>query len=392
MWDRAFRWVPPAIRPSVEADLAAAVLFGVCAGLTLPFIPVMGRRLGASPLEVSLLVAAPSIGLLGSLGWANAIHRAPSVQMIVRTHVVGRGLLLLLPLVRTPEPYVAVILLYHTVVSVGSLAYAQVLREAYPQEVRARIVGFVRAWMALVWTVTAFVGGRVMQQVPFQWVFAIAGLFGIASPLMLKRMRVSDTGQEPSTLADTWRLLRADRSFLRFLAGFFAFGFGVWLMAPAVPLLLVDVLHATNFQVGLLGAITSATAIVAYYYWGQVMDRRPPTHAVVPVFLVGTLTPLIYMIATTPWMALSAGVTDGLTSAGIDLGWLHGVFQYAPIGQVRHYVAIYNTLVGVRGVVAPILSGLLLPIVGTKAILAASAVCTLTGAALMRRAQRPLGR
>jgi len=158
-------------------------------------------------------------------------------------------------------------------------------------------------------------------------------------------------------------------------------------MAPAIPILLVDVLHASNFQVGLLGATTSATAIVAYYYWGRVMDRRPATHAVVPVFVIGTMTPLIYLVATTPWMALAAGVTDGLTSAGIDMGWLHGVLQYAPIGQIRHYVAIYNTLVGVRGVIAPLLSGLLLPVVGFKVILAVSALCTLTGAALMRRAQ-----
>jgi hypothetical protein len=387
VWDRVLRWVPPAIRPSVKADLTAAILFGVFAGLTVPFVPVMGRRLGASPLEVSLLVAAPSIGLLGSLWWANAIHRTPSLHMIIRTQVAGRGLLLLLPLVHAPEPYVGLILLQYTVTSIGSLAYAQVIREAYPQEVRARIVAFVRAWMALVWAVTAFVGGRVLQEVPFQWVFAAAALFGIISPFMLKQMRVSDTGQAPSTLTDTWHLLRTDRPFLRFLAGFFVFGFGVWLMAPVIPILLVDVLHASNFQVGLLGATTSATAIVAYYYWGRLMDRRPATHAVVPVFVVGTMTPLIYLVATTPWMALAAGVTDGLTSAGIDLGWLQGVFQYAPIGQIRHYVAIYNTLVGVRGVIAPILSGLLLPVVGSKVILTVSALCTLTGAALMRRAQ-----
>jgi hypothetical protein len=127
VWDPVLRWVPPAIRPSVKADLTAAILFGVFAGLTIPFVPVMGRRLGASPLEVSLLVAAPSIGLLGSLWWAKAIHRTPSLQMIMRTQVAGRGLLLLLPLVHAPEPYVGLILLHHAVSSIGSLAYAQVI-------------------------------------------------------------------------------------------------------------------------------------------------------------------------------------------------------------------------------------------------------------------------
>jgi hypothetical protein len=390
VWDRILQWVPQAARPSVKADLTSAVLFGVFAGLTIPFIPVMGRRLGASPLEVSLLVAAPSIGLLGSIWWANAIHRASPLKMIIRPQVAGRGLLLLMPLVHGPRAYVMLILLMYAVTSIGSLAYAQVVREAYPQEVRARIVGFVRAWMALVWAVTSLIAGHIMERAPFQWVFAAAAVVGVIAPFMLRRMQVSGTGQERGTFRETWRLLDENRPFSRFLSGFFVFGFGVWLMSPAIPILLVDELHATNFQVGLLGGATSATAIAAYYYWGRAMDRRPATHAVIPVFLIGTLTPLIYVIATSPWMALGAGVTDGLTSAGIELGWLQGVLQYAPIGQVRHYVAIYNTLVGVRGVTAPLLSGLLIPVIGSKAVLVGSALCTLAGAALMRRAQRPV--
>src|SRR3989304_9825160 len=85
VWDRVLRWVPPAIRPSVKADLTAAILFGVFAGLTVPFVPVMGRRLGASPLEVSLLVAGPPIGLLTPLSGGKALHRTPCLHMIIPT-------------------------------------------------------------------------------------------------------------------------------------------------------------------------------------------------------------------------------------------------------------------------------------------------------------------
>lgn len=185
--------------------------------------------------------------------------------------------------------------------------------------------------------------------------------------------------------AGIWQTLRDDRAYRGFLAGFFAFGFGAWLMAPAIPILLVDVLRATNFQVGLLGAVTSGTAVLAYYQWGKLIDRRTAPGALIIAFLTGTLTPLIYLIAVSPWIVLPAGVTDGFTSAGVDLGWLTAVLQYAPAGLASHYVAIYNTLVGIRGSTAPFLTGLLIPRIGVRAVFGIAAAFTLGGVWMMRR-------
>jgi len=85
-------------------------------------------------------------------------------------------------------------------------------------------------------------------------------------------------------------------------------------------------------------------------------------------------------------MVLASGVTDGFTSAGIDLGWLTALLQFAPTGYVAHYVAIFNTLVGVRGSTAPFLAGVLIPRIGVRAVFGIAIGCTLAGAWLMRRA------
>ncbi len=387
------RWLtaqPGTIRANARTDFISATLFGAFGGLTIPFIPVMGRRLGASPLEVSLLVAASALAMLLSLLWVRLLRGADPVRLVVWTQSVGRGLFLLMPFVRIPGLYLALVLLYHGVASAAPLGYAQVMGAVYPQELRARIMAMVRIGMAAAWIAAALLGGRIMQAVPFQLVFAVAAAFGVAGAQVFRRMRLPPRREplERPAAGVGWRALRQDRRFRRFLGAFFVFGFGAWLMGPAVPLLLVDVLHATNFQVGMLGAVTSAAWLVAYYQWGRVIDRRSAPGALTLVFLLGTLTPLVYLLATSPWVVLLAGASDGFVSAGVDLGWLTALLNYAPTGGVAHYVAIFNTLVGVRGSTAPLLAGVLIPRLGVRAIFALAAVCTLCGALLMRRVAR----
>ncbi len=385
--DRWFRpWIPPAVRRNAAIDFLAAVLFGAFGGLTTPFIPVMGRRLGASALEVSLLVAAPAVVLLLSLWWVRLLPGANPVRLVVWPQAAGRAMFFFMPLIHVPRTYVAFIVAYHAVASVGMLGYAQVMRSVYPDEVRARIMALVRVGMALAWIAGSLAGGQLMERVAFQWVFAAAGAFGVASALVFRGVRMGVPEPPPSRpgLARTLSVLREHPAFRRFLLAFFVFGFGAWLMGPAVPILLVDVLHASSFQVGLLGAITSAMWLLAYYYWGRMIDRRTASGALGTIFLIGALSPVIYAAATNAWLVQFAGITEGLTSAGIDLGWLTAILQYAPAGEVRLYLAIYNTLVGVRAATAPFLAGLVIPLIGVKWMFAAAALLMLAGARLLR--------
>ena len=156
-------------------------------------------------------------------------------------------------------------------------------------------------------------------------------------------------------------------------------------MGPAVPILLVDVLRASSFQVGLLGAITSGMWLLAYYYWGRMIDRKTAVGALGTIFLIGAISPVIYGLASNAWVVQLAGITEGLVSAGIDLGWLTAVLQYAPAAELRHYLAIFNTLVGLRAATAPFLAGLLIPLIGVRWIFAAACVLILAGAWLLRR-------
>jgi MFS family permease len=389
------RWLriplPPRTRAVVRIDMAAALLYGAFAGLTQPFIPVMGVRLGATPLQVSLLVAAPAVVFLLSLWVVNAVRPVHPVRLVMWPALAGRALFLLMPLVRSPQAFVVLVVLYHAVNSLNPLGYAQVMRAVYPDDARGRIMALVKVAMAVAWVTGSVVGGSAMQRLPFQWVFAAAGVLGMASAVVFGRIRPPRPMEHPEHIPPgaAVRVLRDDPGYRRFLLAFFVYGFGGWLTGPAVPLLLVRELRASNLQVGLLGAVMSATWVLSFYAWGRMIDRRTATGALKVVFTVGTVTPLIYLTAFSPWVVLLAGVTDGLASAGIDLGWLAAVLHYAPPGRVLLYTTLFNTLVGVRAAVAPVLAAALIPRLGTRPIFALAAAFYVLGMVLMRRLPPP---
>jgi MFS family permease len=391
------RWlrvpIPPKTRASMQIDFLAAVLYGAFGGLTLPFIPVMGRRLGATPLQVSLLVAAPAIVLLMSFWIVNAVRPVHPVRLVIWPSLVGRAMFLFMPFIKKPVPYVLLVVLYHAVSSINTLGYAQVMRALYPDNVRGRIMALVKVGMATAWVLASLVGGQLTQVIPFQWVFAGAGVLGMASGMVFSQIRHPERMEVPEHIdpAVAWKLVRQDAAYRRFLLAFFIYGFGGWLISPAIPLLLVDELHATNFQVGLLGAVMSAMWMISFYSWGAMIDRRSATNTLKVVFSIGMLTPVIYLLAPSAWVAQLAGVTDGLTSAGIDLGWLAAALHYAPEGQVLHYVTLFNTSVGIRGATAPFIAGTLIPLIGVRWIFALGALLQFTGMLFMRRVPAPRG-
>jgi len=53
--------LPLSVRHTFHYDLKAAMLFGVFGGAFLPFIAIVGRKIGATEFQIALLMAAPYI-------------------------------------------------------------------------------------------------------------------------------------------------------------------------------------------------------------------------------------------------------------------------------------------------------------------------------------------
>jgi MFS family permease len=103
---------------------------------------------------------------------------------------------------------------------------------------------------------------------------------------------------------------------------------------------------------------------------------------------VGAATPLIYYVAWSPWVLVASSITDSLLAVGLELVWMLAVIDVAGPQRTAHYVAIGATLAGVRGVVGPLVGGLLIYSVGVHAVYLAAAILTFSGAWLVGRELR----
>ena len=299
----SWRDLSPPVRRAVRIDISVMLLFTVFTGLTAPFTGLILRReLGASAFQLSVLGSANAACLLLSLALARVIESRRPLPWVVWPTFFARALFLLVPFIDAPWPFVGLLVtgtLLGTLVTPAQIALVQ---QVYPEPERGRALGSVRIAGAVAAIGLAAVAGQILGWLSWRWVFPAAALIGMAGSLRQRTMpvpgaRTDDVGDRP-TLTDAWRAMRDDRGYRRLLLSAFVFGSGVWLMQPAAPIMLADVVRASTAQVGLLSAVGAVAAIVGNLVWGRLVDSRRSVRALRAVYIVGMLAPVTYAFCT----------------------------------------------------------------------------------------------
>ena len=388
------RWVPP-LRPRTRRaflwDLTGALLFGIFNGMVIPFLGVTARRMGASPLLVSLVVAGPAVGLLLAAYWSVVVAGRNPIPYLVWPGVLARSLFLLTPTIAHPGAFTILVLAYHAVNGITTPAYAATVQLLFPQEFRGTLLGLVRTGLSCASILGSLLAGPLLERFGPRLVLPVAALFGVAGALAHSRIRPPRLPAPPPrpSLREVWHAAWADRHFRWVLVATFAFGFGGWTMAPAIPLLLVDVLQARPTQVGILAAASNAASVVGFFLGGRVIDRSSGLSTLRRALMVSPLTPLLYALIPSAWAALGPAAADGFLIAVVELAWMTTAMELAPPHLVVHYAGAYTSLIGVRGILAPLLAGALLESLGPRPVLLLSALWMATAGATARLRLRP---
>jgi predicted MFS family arabinose efflux permease len=386
LWGREFS---PSVRRAVRIDISVTLLFTVFAGLTAPFTGLILRReLGASPFQLSVLGSASAACLLLSLALARMVDSRRPLPWVVWPTFLARGLFLLAPFIQTPWPFVGVLVTATLLGTLVTPAQTALVQQVYPESERGRALGSVRMVGAVVAIGLALVAGQILGWLSWRWVFPAAAVVGMAASLRARRLPVPETaddtiGDRPR-LVDAWRAIRDDHGYRRLLVSAFVFGSGVWLMQPATPMLLADVVGATTAQVGFLAGVGAVAAIGGNFVWGRLVDKRRSVRALRVVYLVGMLAPATYSVcADVPSLIVGAAVAESLMATGLDLVWMLAVIEFAGPGRTAQYAAIASTLAGIRGVMAPLLGAMLIETLGLQALYFVSAALMGGGAILI---------
>lgn len=354
------KFVPAAALDAYMKDSTAAMLGAVMTGLTVPFIPVVARLvLHASPIQISIITMAPVTGYILSILAAHAIEGRRKKPVVVWSNILASSLLLLMIFARTSAIYVTIIAAFWLLMNICGPAYSAVMNEIYPNECRAKVIGYVRTGQVIVGlAVTALAGPILNNHSLFRVVFAIAGVFGMAAGIQFAFIKSDDSSGDRSVplwqfMRNAVSVLKDNRGYRWFCLGIFISGGANLFALPIFVLYQVDKLHVDMVWSGWYTIITQLAAVFAYAYWGHFIDRKSPTLAVAILSVLYAMIPLGYCLATHAWMLIPVFVLSGITNAGYELGYLSGVLSYAPTERVTSYQAVFLSLMGLRGVTCP---------------------------------------
>lgn len=377
------RQVPGRARQAFRVDLTSMFLAGLYTGAVFPFVNVIVRDdLHGTPAVLALITAAPFLGNLMALFWAQAMEGRSKVPFVKWSHLSARFCVMLSFFAVTPWSFALIISTGQIIGTIATPAYAAIIKEVYPDSQRGRILGLTRGAILVAQVGATLLAGWVMTSsgldMAYRYVFPVAAMIGLLAAVVFSRIipedqQEAEEEEEPPAppapvgrklketahfIWSTLGILREDQAYRWFALSVFTYGFGNLLTVPIIPLIQVDELHIRKEQLAVLFNLMQVVAILSYFYWGRYVDRRSPQRAVVLNILINILVPVVYILtALVPnanaWSLIPAYVASGIVLAGIDLSYFNAILTFSGPDNVSRYQALQSFLLGIRGSIAP---------------------------------------
>lgn len=353
------------------------MLFGIFGGALLPFIAIVGRKIGATEFQIALLISAPYIANVFSMFWTEDIFGTGRVWYVVWPNVIGRAVLFAMLYVSSPFYYTIIIFLYMLITAVAFPSYASVMKTNYPDRERGRLMGYIRIGTACLWIPSSIIAGWILEKGTenYHYLFPIAALFGILSAIEFGNIKVRREGKKKEGLAAFSHIMAPFRNipFRTFLIIYSIFEFGLLLSLPLYPLIQVDRAHIPNLVAGIFGTIFSGMWLIGFFFWGRFIDRHPLSSLLALLCLVSSTIPLIYLLTYKLWLLSLAQGVLGFISAAIELVGYVVITRMASPKETPRYMALHILLGGVRGATAPFLSPVIMNRFGAETAFGLSA-------------------
>ncbi len=356
-----FSRLPLTDRITFSRELWSGFFYGIFAGLAIPLIPIVARRIGMSPEAITFMVTTQYVGALLGVFAGRFADRGRKMPWAVWPNVAARGLIGLLAFTSTPLPYLVVVSAFYFLCNLSGPAYSHIMRTNYSDAHRGRLMGNVRILIVAVSAVLSSAAGIVLaaDEVIVRWLFPVAAFFGVLASLTfgtIKARRGPPLIVEPRAGSgrSAFSILRKNRLFLVFMGLLFLCAMPDKLSVSLEPIWMVDTLHLGYGEASfLLGTVVSIVAVFGYWFWARTLKRINP-------FLLLSLVALLYAgryyamaLTRTGPQLLAMSFFSGLTNAGWDLVPLFCMIALADVSNFSLYFGLNTTLFGVRGLIGP---------------------------------------
>jgi MFS transporter len=369
------RQVPSGARYAFRIDLTAMFLAGLYTGAVFPFVNIIARDdLKASQEVLAFMAAAPFLGNLMALFWAQAMEGRRKVPFVKWSHLGARFMVMMTLFATGAWPFAVAISGAQIIGTIATPAYAAIIKEVYPDDQRGRIISYTRAAILVAQIGSTLFAGWLMGFISYQYIFPFAAVIGMIAALIFSRINPAEEDKEESeappaplgkklkeTAVFIWStlgILKEDQAYRWFALSVFTYGFGNLMTVPLIPVIQVNELHITKGELAVMANLMQVIAVLSYFYWGRYVDRRSPQRAVVLNVLLNSLVPIVYILTAfiegaNAWTLLPAFVVSGIVLAGIDMSYFSALLTFAGPENVSRYQALQSFLLGIRGSIAP---------------------------------------
>lgn len=374
--------------------------------ILFPF--VLAKSLDAPGWLVTASVIMETTGMVAGLYWGGVMHTGGRRRALVLGGLAGRAVLLTMLLVTTPGGFV---LLLVPVYLFGAMVYPaqnSILQENIPEARRGDVFGRGATVMHGTAAVCSVVVGLLLEADPsaYRFIYPVLGVLGFGYPLILSTIPrpAAGQGEQPegtvtppggrSNLSsalfqpflDARDTFRRDRAYLWYQLNFTVYGVAFIMLVPVIPLYFsreLDLPYQDIAQARVL--IGSLGLSILGPLMGRLSDRLHPARLCALSFGWVVMFPLALVAG--PLLGLSAATTAygafviyTVGMAGVNITWNVGSIAFAPPGQGGHYQGIHVAMVGLRGILAPILGYAILSFMGYREVFLVAGALFLTAA------------
>tara|TARA_R110000850_G_scaffold66894_9_gene148467 strand:- start:357 stop:1604 length:1248 start_codon:yes stop_codon:yes gene_type:complete len=356
----------------VQRTFFAESARAVCAGVIETALATFGVLIAvkvfhSGPGVKAMLLAAPAIGLIASLGavsWVSksrlkASHAAGVISLL---SMLGFGVAAIGA--RHELCFLVGITVGIGVISMALPLQTHYLRVNYPARRRGRLFSVsivIRAATAMIvsWTFGEYLNEDFNRYPILLWCFGGAAAVSAVCHFAVPSEPLRPAEQKLHGFMESVQLSLGDRVFTRLLVAAMVMGVGV-LSANALRVdYLVNPEHGLNFDVKtvslITGVVPSAMRLISTFFWGWLFDRVNFFRlriAINVIFLVGIV---LYFAWPDTRLIVIGSALFGLARGGGEILFNLFVTKFAKPEYVADYMSVHTFLAGIRLLLAPFL-------------------------------------
>ena len=352
------------INHNFKVDALSASFFALAGGALYPFVAAIAINMGAGALGVGLLVAAPFAAQLFTIYWGHLCQGRQKLAFIIYPGIAARLLLLPLVLVNSPAVFINLIKIHHRRLAITWPAFTSLVQKMYPMARRGRLMGLVKFVFGIFNILAIAVAGRSLDLLGHPPVILVGVAAGITATLIFRKIQEPEEEKETAICrrfspGESLRQLRQFPALTWFIVGMSFLEIGKFMLQPFLPLYWLNELGLSQSNIGSIAVVVTLFWFLSSPLWGVLVDRFHPVGVVMAAGGLYCLLPLLYL--GNPGLAgvLVGAALTGLGLAAYEVGWSNNLLGMAG-RQSGKFIGLYLSLVGLRGLLSPLLASVIL--------------------------------